>query len=94
MPRRKQLPAGPQALFYVFISRYASDEIKQRLAQPGEVFTSQDQVRTEMAFLGSSETKCGAAFYRACKAAQRDPLAYEIVVWRGQQTLILVRVKH
>jgi len=94
MPRRKQLPAGPQALFYVFISRYATQEIKQRMEQPGEVFTSQDQVRTEMAFLGSSETKCGAAFYRACKAAQRDPLAYEIVVWRGQQTIIHVRVKH
>jgi len=94
MPRRRQLPAGPQALFYVFISRYASDEVKQRLARPGEVFTSQDQVRTEMAFLGSSETKCGAAFYRACKTAQHDPLAFEVVVWRGQQTLIHVTIVH
>jgi len=94
MPRRRQLPAGPQALFYVFISRYASDEVKQRLALPGEVFTSQNQVRTEQTFMGSSEPKCGAAFYRACKAAQRDPLAFEVVVWRGQQTLIHVLVKH
>jgi hypothetical protein len=94
MPRRKQSPGGPQALFYVFISRYASDEVKQRLTIPGEVFTSADQVRTEMVFLGSSETKCGAAFYRACKAAQRDPLAFEVVVWRGQETIVHVQVKH
>jgi hypothetical protein len=94
MPRRKQSPGGPQALLYVFISRYASDEIKRRLAQPGEVFTSADQVRTKMAFLGSSETKCGTAFYRACKAARHDPLAFEVVVWRGQETIVHVLVKH
>ncbi len=94
MPRRKQPPVGPQALFYVFITRYASDEVKRCLTQPREVFTSQDQVRTEQTFMGSSEPKCGAAFYRACKAAQRDQLAFEVVVWRGQETIIHILVKH
>jgi hypothetical protein len=89
MPRKST--SGPY--FYVYVMSYASTEVKERIergagrAEPGEITAS-------VPYRGASEYKAAQAFYRACKSALRNPLVYEVLVQRSQETIADVRITH
>lgn len=71
--------------FYVFSTAWTD--------RPVEVIRSQEQIKTQMCYTGPSEYRAGLAFYKACKAALRDPKCFEVVTWRGSETVARVRLQ-
>ncbi len=61
MPRKKS--TGPKPMLTVFVSAYASEEIRERIERGG-VFTDLDEVVTSVAYLGTSKSAAGSALYR------------------------------
>ncbi len=68
-------------LYTVTMSTYASEEIKAQYER-GERFTAvPSHFITDMLYMGTSETRAGAAFYRGVKKAMGNPLARHVTVW-------------
>jgi len=89
MPRKKTTP-GPH--FYVFVMSYASLDVKARIeaggiAQPGDL-------KADLVHMSPSEYRASQALFRACKAARRNELSYEVLVQAGLETIIDVTIKH
>jgi len=89
MPRKKSAP-GP--FYYVYIMAYASAEVKARIEAGG--YAGVGEIKAQLTYMGPSEYKASQALFRACKAGRRNPLAYQVLVQVGQETIIDVAIKH
>jgi len=89
MPRKKSAP-GP--FYYVYIMAYASAEVKARIEAGG--YAAAGEIVAKLAPLSRSEYKASQAFFRACRSARRNPLAYQVLVQVGNETIIDVTIKH
>ena len=89
MMARRKSAAG---YFFVYTMSYINEMVKQRIeaggepAQLGEIKVS--------AHMSTAETAAGMLFYRACKAARQNPLAFEVSIEAGQQVVADVLIKH
>lgn len=88
MPRKRTTP-GP--LSYIYVMRYVDESVKARIAAGGYAEVGELSATAQLA---RTEYQAAQAFYRACKAARRDPLAFEVSVQVGQETIIDVTIKH
>jgi hypothetical protein len=71
---------------------YANAEVKARIEAGG--YAGAGEIVADLKPLSRSEYKVSQAFFRACKAARRNPLAYEVLVQVGNETMIDVTIKH
>ena len=97
MPRRKSTPTQ---FYYVFLMTYASAEVKEhmereRIERGGQGCPVQaGDLQANLVHIGTSKYKAAQAFYRACRARRRNPLAYEALMQVGNQTIADVTIKH
>ncbi len=92
MPRKKQ-PTG--TYFYVYVMSYASAEVKERIERGGQGSHAQaGDITANLTHMSTSEYKSGMAFFRACRSAMRNLLAYEVLIQAGTQTIADVTIKH
>ena len=93
MPRQKALTY----LYTVFVTSYASAEIKQRIEAGTERIRDPKQLTTHIFYSGTSKAQAERAFSRAAIEAYQAPLAFRIVLQRdsarGSMTLAQVRVE-
>ena len=58
------------------------------------VMSNQDGVKADVVHLSASEYRADRAFARACKAGMHNPKVFEVVMWRGSETIAHVTIKH
>jgi len=89
MPRKQKSAPGP--FYYVYTMSYLNAEVKARVEAGG--YAQAGDIVAKLAPLSRSEYKASQAFFRACRAARRNPLAYQVLVQVGQETIIDVAIK-
>jgi hypothetical protein len=89
MPRRKQ----PTHLYSVFVTYYASAEIKARV-EARQAVLQPSQVIPEEWYSGTSQSRAAYSFFRAAQAAMKNPLAASLIVWQDREVIIRLTVEH
>ncbi len=89
MPGRKKAPIHT---YSVFVSTYATQQIKDRVVRGEDYLTQPEQLESEIVYFGNSERQAGYAFYRAARASMNNPLAYAVEMKRDMQVIVRVRV--
>jgi hypothetical protein len=87
MPRK---PASTH-FYSVYLTFYATPEVKERVERGEEYITSPGQLTSETFYFGSNERQAGVKFYQAAKRAMQAPLALSVTVIRDLE--VIVRVK-
>ena len=87
MPRKQQ----PLHSYSVYLTSYASAEIKDRVTSGQDYLQSADQLVTTVLYLGSSERQAAWQFYKAAQEAMANPLVISVKIRRdGQEYIRLV----
>jgi hypothetical protein len=71
---------------------YYSVFVLARVEEGEELITSPDQLAPELFYSGSSERQAAWNFYRAARAAMKNPAAYSVVMWRDREVIIRLRM--
>ena len=90
MPRKQKSTSGP--FYYVYIMSWLNAEVKARVEAGG--YTGVGEIVADLKPLARTEYQAAQALFRACKAAMRNPLSYEVLVEQGAEKIIDVLVKH
>ncbi len=89
MPREPK----PRHLYSVYMTSYATLEIKQRVERRELYIHDPVQLTSESFYFGMNERTAGVKFYQACKAAAKNPLASSVSVMRDNETILRVSVE-
>jgi len=89
MPRELR----PRHLYSVYMTSYATLEIKQRVERRELYIHDPVQLTSESFYFGTNERTAGVKFYQACKAAAKSPLAFSVSVMRDNETILRVSVE-
>ena len=87
MPRAPK----PYHAYRVYLTSYASIQIKEAVETGRAFITSPDQLVSRLVYSGPDERTAGARFAQACKQAMTDPLAYLVVMYRDNDQVARVR---
>jgi hypothetical protein len=79
--------------YSVYIAAYADEATKLRVEQHEEDFTQPGRIIAHSFYSDGSQALAERAFSRACLAAMRNPLAFEVVMQRDSQTIIKVKAE-
>jgi hypothetical protein len=85
------MPRTSGSYFYVYTMAYATVAAKERIERTPDAIANPGEIVAQ-AKMADSEYKAGMAFFRACRAARRNPLAFQVLVERGQEVIIDVRM--
>jgi hypothetical protein len=90
MPARKK--SAPSQFFYVYTMFYLNAEVKARVEAGGHAEVG--EIVADLKPLARTEYQAAQALFRACRAARRNPLSYEVLVEQGAEKIIDVTIKH
>lgn len=76
--------------FTVVTTRYADEAMRERFEQGTQQAADYTGLVSEFVYLGSSEARARAAFFSACRRAQKDGLVMNITCWQDSKVLIRV----
>jgi hypothetical protein len=89
MPRKK----AQAHLYGVFVTCYASAEIKERIEAGTERISRSEQLTTQSFYFGTSKARAEQIFARAAIAAYNNPLAFQVALDRDGTVLARMRVE-
>ncbi len=78
----------------VHVGMYADEATKQRVERLEEDFTQPGRFLAKSFYGDSSKAQAERAFTRACLFAMNNPLAFEVVMQRDDQTLLRIKAEH
>jgi hypothetical protein len=89
MPRQK----AQTYLYSVYVTSYASAEVKQRIESGTEHVKGPEQLKTQSFYVGTSKARAEQSFSRAAVAAYNNPLAFLVTLYRDNLILARMRVE-
>jgi hypothetical protein len=87
MPQRRKV-LDEEVSYSVYLTSYATQEIKDRVTSGQDYLSSADQLVTTALYLGSSERQAAWQFYRAAQEAMRNPLVISVKIRRDGKEYI------
>jgi thiaminase len=90
MQQKKKRPGHH---YSVYVSLYASEEVKRLVERNEEDFTTPSHFAARVFYSDRSQAQAERAFTRACLFAMNNPLAFEVVMQRDDQTLIRIKAE-
>jgi hypothetical protein len=87
MPRQK----APSHMYGVYLTAYASDEIKQRVEAGTMHISDPEQLKTHSFYYGTSRAQAERAFSRASIVAYTTELAFMVTL--DQDGVVLARMR-
>jgi len=79
--------------YSVYTALYANEEVRRLVERLEEDFKQPDRIRAQSFYYGFSQVQAERAFTRACQMMMNNPLAFETVLQRDGETIIVVEAK-
>jgi hypothetical protein len=89
MPAKKQ----PTYWYSVSVLAYIDEATRVRVERGEELITQPEQITAQSFYMGPSRAQAERNFSRAALSAMNNPLAYAVVMQRGHQVIIRLRVE-